>query len=85
MWTTVPPAKSSVVIQPKDVERIPPPHTMCAIGAYTSTDHSARNAIMAGNLILSAVAPTIMQAVTRANMPWKMKNSISGIVSPNVL
>ena len=39
-WTTVPPAKSHAPMSASH----PPPHTQCASGAYTTTDHSVMNA-----------------------------------------
>ena len=72
MWTTVPPAKSTLGRPTSARECMrPPPQTICAIGAYTARDHSAMNTRIAEYLTLSAVAPKTMQAVSRAKVPWK--------------
>ncbi len=56
--TTVPPAKSKAGNLPVTAPSKPPtPHTMCAIGKYTITSHSAMNSIMPVNLMRSAKAP----------------------------
>src|SRR5437868_13099142 len=51
MWTTVPPAKSRVgKCPPSAAFSIPPlPQTICAIGAYTISDHNTINTAMALN------------------------------------
>ena len=46
----------------------PMPHTMCAIGLYTTSDHSERNTAMALNFIRSANAPVISAGVMIANI-----------------
>src|SRR5262249_2208877 len=54
--TTVPPAKSRVGNRPPSAAfNSPPfPHTICAIGAYTTSDHSTMNTAIALNFIRSA-------------------------------
>src|SRR5215510_11600833 len=69
-WTTVPPAKSSVGNRPPSaaLSRPPLPQTMCAIGAYTMSDHKTMNRLMALNFILSAKAPVMSAGVIIANI-----------------
>jgi hypothetical protein len=64
--TTVPPAKSSAPISASQ----PPPHTQCAIGAYTATDQSAMKATYAEKRIRSTIAPEIRAAVMMQKVPW---------------
>src|SRR4029078_1606170 len=72
IWTTVPPAKSHAGKTPPSVPfRNPPlPHTMCAMGKYTTSDHNAMNNSIAENFILSANAPEISAGVMIANISW---------------
>ena len=72
MCTTVPPAKSKAGNFPPSAafSRPPLPHTMCAIGKYTTKDHSVMNRSMAENFIRSANAPEISAGVMMANMSW---------------
>ena len=78
MWTTVPPAKS---MAPRcDVPRNPPPHTQCAIGEYTRTDHSVRSISHPENFIRSAKAPVIRAGVMMANISWNAMNTDAGMV-----
>jgi len=73
--TTAPPAKSRKPIAPSQ----PPPHTQCATGAYTSSNHRLVNISMAENRIRSAKAPTISAGVMIANVIWNMTKTVSGI------
>src|SRR5208337_4739489 len=59
--TTVPPAKSRQGNRPsrEAFSRPPFPQTMCAMGAYTTSDHSTMKAAMALNFMRSAKAPVI--------------------------
>ena len=66
MWTTVPPAKSSAPI----FARKPPPHTQCAIGAYTTRAQSVMKVTYAENRMRSTTAPEISAAVMMQNVPW---------------
>ncbi len=56
------------------------PHTMWAIGAYTSVTQRPMNHSMALNFIRSAKAPTISAGVITAKVSWKVENTVSGIV-----
>jgi hypothetical protein len=67
MCTTVPPAKSSAPSwnsQPVGL------NTQWATGAYTSTNHSPRNATQPANFMRSAVAPVMSAGVITANIIW---------------
>ena len=75
--TTVPPAKSSTPA----FARKPPPHTQCAMGAYTKSDQSTMNRSSAENFMRSTNAPKIRAGVMIAKVAWKVKNTVSGIVS----
>src|ERR1041385_2095032 len=70
MCTTVPPAKSKHgIVPPENAFSSPPfPHTMCAIGKYTSRLHSTVNTSIALNLMRSANAPEISAGVMIANI-----------------
>ena len=46
----------------------PTPHTMCAIGLYTTIAHSTMNTSIAENFIRSANAPVISAGVMIANI-----------------
>jgi len=71
MCTTVPPAKSRLgICVPPALSSPPAPHTMCAIGVYTTSDHSVRNTAIELNFIRSANAPVISAGVMIANMSW---------------
>ena len=43
---------------------------MCASGAYTARNHSARNRTVPLNFMRSAVAPVISAGVMIANINW---------------
>jgi hypothetical protein len=45
---------------------------MCAIGEYTSSDHSAMNTSMAENFMRSANAPAISAGVMIAKVIWNI-------------
>ena len=79
MCTTSPPAKS---IASTSSAMIPPPHTQCAIGAYTITDHTAMKTTHEENFIRSATAPAISAGVMIANIIWNTMNALSGTESP---
>ena len=78
MCTTVPPAKSSA---PKSPNQPPSPQTQCAIGAYTTSDHTPMNTRNVLNFARSANAPVISAGVIIANVIWKTMKSRCGIVS----
>src|SRR5688500_5662502 len=75
-WTTVPPAKSHA---PRSASQ-PPPHTQCASGAYTTTDHREMNITYAENRIRSTMAPEMRAAVMMQNVAWNAMYSMWGIV-----
>ena len=77
MCTTVPPAKSmapNAATQPIGL------HTQCAIGAYTTIDHSTMKMHMAENFMRSAKAPAISAGVMIANVIWNIMYTVSGMV-----
>src|SRR6201999_1137478 len=79
--TTVPPAKSRLGILPPFAFSSPPaPHTICAIGQYTTSDHNERNTAIPLNFIRSANAPVISAGVMIANISWYTMYVCSGIV-----
>ena len=45
---------------------------MCAMGAYTKSDHADMNSSIAENFIRSAKAPAIRAGVMIANVIWNM-------------
>ena len=58
-------------LPPRNAFRKPPlPHTMCAIGKYTNSDHSIMNSSIALNFMRSAKAPEISAGVMIANINW---------------
>ena len=59
----------------------PLPHTMCAIGKYTSSAHSIVNSSMALNFMRSANAPEISAGVMMANINWYTMNVCCGMVA----
>src|SRR5208282_3887363 len=83
MCTTVPPAKSRQGNRPlrEAFSRPPFPQTMCAMGAYTTSDHSTMKAAMALNFMRSANAPAMSAGVMMANINWKTMNVWSGMVA----
>ena len=80
--TTVPPAKSRQGNRPprEAFSRPPFPQTMCAMGAYTTSDHSTMKAVMALNFMRSANAPVMSAGVMMANINWYTMNVWSGMV-----
>src|SRR5258707_7226610 len=72
MCTTVPPAKSSVGNFPPSAafSNPPLPHTMCASGAYTTRNPSARKRTDPLYFIRSGVAPVISADVMISNISW---------------
>src|ERR1700745_352511 len=82
IWTTVPPAKSSVGnFPPSEALSKPPfPHPMCASGAYTTRNHTIMNSTVPLNFMRSAVAPVINAGVITANINWYTIKVICGIV-----
>ena len=65
--TTVPPAKSRA---PASNKRAPsPPHTICVIGAYTTTVQSATKTNHVENFILSMTEPEAIATVMAAKVP----------------
>src|SRR6202044_1839543 len=81
--TTVPPAKSRQGKRPprEAFSKPPLPHTMCAMGAYTMSDHNTMKAVMALNFMRSANAPVISAGVMMANINWYTMNVWSGMVA----
>ncbi|GAA2779910.1 hypothetical protein GCM10020219_059280 [Nonomuraea dietziae] len=77
MWTTVPPAKSSMPSWPSQ----PPPQTQCATGKYTTVAHTSENSTHAPNLARSAIAPLISATVMIAKVSWKAEKTIIGKLS----
>ena len=65
IWTTVPPAKSSV---PRLCSQPPAPQTQCAIGSYTNVAHKSENSTKALKRCRSAKAPLIRAGVMTANI-----------------
>src|ERR1700677_1933363 len=55
---------------------------MCAMGAYTRSDHADRNSSIAENFMRSANAPAISAGVMMAKVIWNMAYTDSGTVSP---
>src|SRR5262245_27267459 len=77
MWTTSPPAKSMA----PDLKSHPSdPHTMWAIGQYTTSSHAAMNAHHTSKRMRSAIAPRISAGVMMANMAWNMTKTYSGML-----
>src|ERR1041385_635336 len=71
MCTTVPPAKSKHGnFPPLTLSKPPLPHTMCAIGKYTTVVQRTVNSSMPENFMRSANAPEISAGVMTANMSW---------------
>ena len=66
VWTTIPPAKSSVPMPASQ----PPPQTQWATGTYTIITHSAQNPITQLNRARSTQAPTINAGVIAAKVIW---------------
>ena len=54
---------------------------MCAIGKYTSSDHSVVNSSMALNFMRSAKAPEISAGVMMANINWYTMKVCCGMVA----
>ncbi|MNC37615.1 hypothetical protein D3C75_861850 [compost metagenome] len=76
--TAVPPAKSST---PQLTINAPgPPQTICAIGAYTSTNQAAMNSNEALNFMRSAKPPAISAGVMMAKVSWNTANTPSGML-----
>src|SRR5262245_42301633 len=76
MWTTIPPAKSiapDLKIQPSD------PHTMCAIGQYTTSSQIVMKVTQTLNFMRSAIAPRIRAGVMIARIAWNMMKTDSGM------
>src|SRR5919197_5195932 len=77
MWTTVPPAKSSV---PRERSHPPVPQTQCATGSYTSVAHRSVNTTNALNRLRSANAPVMSAGVMTANIIWNTMHARCGAV-----
>ena len=77
-WTTVPPAKSSA---PRS-KRMPPPHTMCAMGEYTRSDQAMVKTTKAAKRLRSANAPLMSAGVMAANIIWNVAKSTKGMLPP---
>ena len=56
---------------------------MCAMGAYTTSDHSTMKAVIALNFMRSANAPVMSAGVMTmiANINWNTMNVWSGMVA----
>ena len=65
--------------------RNPPPHTQCAIGAYTMIDHSVHSMSQPENFMRSANAPVMRAGVMMANISWNAMNTLDGMVGASAI